>query len=372
MFLLLILFAALSGVTVESPAAGAIILLPSASLPASVSGPLRTAPPVGIPPAGTTEGAAIPKDTPAPPPQTALRIPFGGEVDEELAQRAAIHAVRSLAIEQAARKLSRKPGVRLYAGDVPRLMAFAEPIHTFALDVTTLTRPDRFGTSPSGELRATARWEQHRAEDDFVREQIAEGVSLESRTLAMGQAQRLTAACLRLLRDAAILRREKGDDDPQAERLAMLLTQLDDLHLFLQAPFPPEAARLEKLLARNPGNPAFLIEYAELLLRTNQPATALDALKAMNSGGPQSAHALYLRGLAQLALRLPTLAQKDLSAALKLNSELPGYWQGRAMAHAALENTPDMCADLIQACTLGLCTDLERVRADGLCQIFSK
>lgn len=358
-----LMYAALTGATVESPAAGALIMqsvpaaetTPHTEVANTVTGPLSTLPP--------------PAETTPPAPQTALRVPFGGAVTETLARRLANHAGYTLAIEHLARTLSRKPGVRLFAEDLPRLMALGAPIHTLEI-VTFPAVISNDGTEPllSGELRVTVLWTQHRAEDDFLRECIADSISLESRSMAYAQLRRITADCLRLIRDAAILRRENGDDDPQAERLAVLLEQLDDLRLFLDEPFPPEAAKLERLLARNPGNPAFLLEFAERLLRMNQPSKALEALKTLNGGVPLSGHALYLRGLAQLALRLPTLAIQDFTAALRLNPDEPGYWQGSAMGHAALEDIESMCVDLEVACSLGLCQPLEAARQNNFCR----
>lgn len=290
--------------------------------------------------------------------QTAFQLAYGGAVNRDMATRTGTHAVRLQALEQAARRLSTHPAARLVTDEIPRLMALSATMNQIDInneDIDPAT------------LRIFAHWKPFRDEETVLREHRAAEQSLDFQAMAYGLMRRLSANTMRLLRDAAILRRENSDDSPQAERLQGLLLRMDALHLYLQGPFPPDARQLATLLAADPQNPVYLLEFAASQLRASHPASALNTLKKLDASAADTPRALYLQGLAALALRLPGLALRDLSKALVLNPAEPAFWEARAGAYNALGDSEAMCSDLRQSCSLGMCATLEEAHLKGLC-----
>lgn len=305
--------------------------------------------------------ASAPSDTATPTSATAqasFQLAYGGTVSRDMAVRTGAHAVRIQALEQAARRLSTRPAARLVTGELPRLMALCAPMHTIEIHDEDLT-PDT--------VRVFAHWKAFRDEESVLREHSTAEQSLDFQAMAYEGMRRLVADALRLLRDAAILRREAGDDSPQAQRLESLLQRMDNLSVYFQGPFPPDAAQLSDFLTNDPQNPVYLLEYAAAQLRASHPASALNTLKKLDAVIGDSSRALHLQGLAELALRLPGLALRDFSAALALNPDEPAFWEARAGAYNALGDADAMCRDLRQSCSLGLCDGLEEARLKGLC-----
>lgn len=312
-------------------------------------------------------------------PQAIVRVPHGGAVSVDMARRAGEHAARLTGLEQVARRLSRQPGVRLMAGDIPRLMVIGGSTHSVDMlpeefSKNTPDGPDASGKTDSsaaeptaGECRVVATLTPSQPVDSFLRATSANGESLETRGMAYAQLRRLNADVLRLARDASILRQAASDDSPQAERMAVLLTRMDELFEYLDGPFPLSVAKLERLLRKDPGNPVYLLDYAETLLRDDAPGRALETLRALDAASAETVQGLYLHGLTMLALRLPALAAMDFSRALQLAPDAPELWQARGQARAALRDYTRMCADLRRACAVGLCKELEDALAGQLC-----
>lgn len=296
--------------------------------------------------------------------QTGLQLLYGGAVCRETVVGVGRHAVRLRALEQAARRLSAKPAARLFTDEIPRLMALCAAMHRITLGETELGAAD----PGSDTVRLYARWAKVRDEEPVLREHIATGQSLDFQVMAYTMMRRYAADALRLVRDAAVLRREQGDDSPQAQRLETLLAHMDSLGTYLAGPFPPDAATLAAMRAADPGNPVYLLETAAAQLRASHPASALSTLKNLDEDTADSPQALYLRGLAELALRLPGLALRNLSAAVALAPEDPAFWEARAGAYNALGDAEAMCRDLRQSCTLGLCAGFEEARRKGFCE----
>lgn len=319
----------------------------------SFKSPLQSTPPA--PP-------AVQADAPAQ--TTALRLPYGGLAERSLAVRLGRHAVGLTALEQAARAFSRKPAARLFTDEIPRLVAVIAPTHRLTLDDADVEPLAGGGESA---VRVQATLARTAPEDEYLRQSIAAGHTLDTEAMAYSRMSRLTAEGLRLLRDAAILRREGGDDAPQVERLHTVLERLDNLALLLRSS-PPDPATLETLLAREPENPLFLLETADSLLRARQPALALDTLGRLDKASKSIPRALYLRGVAELALRLPGLALQSFSRAVERVPDDPAYLAGRASAFGTLGDTGAMCRDLAASCALGYCTPLEEARLLGNCR----
>lgn len=290
--------------------------------------------------------------------QASFQLLHGGTVSRDMAVHAGRHAVRLRALQQAARRLSTRPAARLVTDEIPRLMALSAPMHAIVVNEEDLT-PDT--------VRVFAHWEQSRAEEAVLREHTATEQSLDFQVMAYGVMRELSGASLRLLRDAAILRRENGDDSPQAQRLEGILQRMVHLDAYLRGPFPPEAKELAVYLAADPQNPVYLLEFAAAQLRASHPASALNTLKKLDAATAEHPRVLYLQGLAELALRLPGLALRDFSKALVINPDDPAFWEARAGAYNALGDSVAMCGDLQKSCSLGMCATLEEARLRGVC-----
>lgn len=367
----------LIGITAESAVAEQALLFPlnRAELESVQNSPN------GNPQAGPETGAVAGQER-AGLLQAVVRVPHGGAVTAQLARRAGEHAARLTGLEQVARRLSRKSGVRLMAGDIPRLMVIGGNTHSVdmlsqksAIQTSdSANHADAMGAEPQGTLnpapgewRVVATLTPSQPVDAFLHSVTSSGESLETRGMAYAQLRRLNADVLRLARDAAILRQVGSDDSPQAERLVTLLTRMDELFDYLDGPFPPEASKLEGLLRKDPGNPVYLLDYAVALLRADAPGRALETLRALDAASAGTVQGLYLHGLALLALRLPALAALDFSRALQLAPDAPELWQARGQARAALRDYIRMCADLRRACATGLCKELENALSSELC-----
>lgn len=296
--------------------------------------------------------------------QTGLQLLYGGAVSREAVVNVGRHAVRLRALEQVARRLSTKPAARLFTDEIPRLMALSAAMLRIQLGETELGATD----PGSDTVRLYAHWAKVRDAESVLRAHIATGQSLDFQVMAYVLMRRYVANALRLVNDAALLRRVQSDDSPQAERLEALLPHMDRLGVYLAGTFPPEAATLATLLEAEPGNPVYLLESAAAQLRASHPASTLSTLNELDEDTARSPQALYLRGLAELALRLPGLALRHLSAAVELAPEDPTFLEARAGAFNALGDAESMCKDLRQSCTLGLCTGLEEARRKAICE----
>ncbi len=113
--------------------------------------------------------------------------------------------------------------------------------------------------------------------------------------------------------------------------------------------------------------PCIVAALGEVELQMNHPLKALDHLNNALSMQKNRPRALYIRGLAHLRLQHLALAKQDISDALQQSPHMPSWYRARAAVHLALRDTPNMCLDLEQACSLGECQDLYSVRQGGLC-----
>jgi len=82
---------------------------------------------------------------------------------------------------------------------------------------------------------------------------------------------------------------------------------------------------------------------------------------------PSFARAYHSRGAAALALGLHSSAIADFSEAIRLSPRTPAYYRARGMARHLSGETPAMCRDLYQACTLGECDELQWAVSNGYC-----
>jgi tetratricopeptide (TPR) repeat protein len=105
----------------------------------------------------------------------------------------------------------------------------------------------------------------------------------------------------------------------------------------------------------------------EVLLQLDRPQDALAELNKALVEQPELAGALYTRGLAHLRLQLPTLAERDLSAALERDASQAAWWRARGALRMIRNETGPMCEDFMQACAQGDCEGLAVARERGLC-----
>ena len=132
---------------------------------------------------------------------------------------------------------------------------------------------------------------------------------------------------------------------------------------------PPEEAEAElrDLQRLDPDNSLINLGLAEVLLRLDRPHETIRFADEALRLESRLARALYVRGMAQLRLRLNSLAAADFNQALTLNPDKAAWWRARGAVHMIRHDYESMCADLRQACTLGDCEGLAEVRGQNLC-----
>lgn len=297
-----------------------------------------------------------------------VSLPFGGQVRPETAELTARTLARLQVLHQAERTLAGLTVVR-FGLDERHLTALADDVLLSILTVSTdeaartvTVRADIF--VPLAALPDAAQAALQRPDD------------LELQAEALGRAEALAGEAVELIRRAAAERERGQPDDPFSSRLSYLESQLraTTRYMALLSRYgsdwlPPEEAvdALRVILRRDPDNALINLGLAEALLRLDQPHEASRLASTALSLEPELARALYVRGLAQLRLRLSALAVADFTQALALRPDKPSWWRARGAAYLIRHEYLQMCADLYQACTLGDCAGLAEVRGQELC-----
>jgi len=105
----------------------------------------------------------------------------------------------------------------------------------------------------------------------------------------------------------------------------------------------------------------------EILLQLDRPQDAIKGFNTTLDLNPELSGALYARGLAYLRLKLVTLADRDLSAALARDDTHAAWWRARGAVRMIRNEIAPMCEDFAQACVRGDCEGLAVTRGRGLC-----
>ncbi|MCL1916044.1 MAG: hypothetical protein FWG17_04990 [Desulfovibrionaceae bacterium] len=137
---------------------------------------------------------------------------------------------------------------------------------------------------------------------------------------------------------------------------------------------PEEAARLdglaailEELQGRAPEHYLIPAELGRLQLLRHHPLEARRLMDLSLALQDNFALAHDLRGVALLALNLPSLALEDFNRAVNLQPRTPSFYENRALARKILQMEEGMCRDLVMACSLGSCAGMKWAAGEGRC-----
>ena len=335
----------LANVGCPQPASAGTHLLPSGSAPASTSTNGRQ-----------TFSARI-------------SLPYGGQVQRATAELAARTLARLEVLRQAETVIAALTAVRLGLDSPCRLAA-----------LTSLVLPPLVATLPNdGHAAVTVQADVFVPEaslPDTVQAALARPDDLELQASALSRATALVKEAQELINQAQTRREQGQPDDLFAARLVSLETHLRAAEQYMvlldrygSGWFPPEEASeaLRAALQRDPGNALINLGLAESLLRLDRPHEAIRFASEALRLEPTLGRALYVRGLAQLRVRLSALAVADFTQALAARPDKAAWWSARGAAYLVRHEYDLMCADLYQACTLGDCEGLAEVRAQALC-----
>jgi hypothetical protein len=332
---------------------------------------------LAAPRAAATHEAADPDHVSA---SERISLPYGGQVRRETAELTARMLARLAVLHQVETVVAELTAVRFGLDDARRLTALAD----MALPpvVSTLPLPAEHAASEqdeSGTSLVTAQAEVSAPLSSLpgvVQAVLARPDELELQAEALSRAAQLAAEARELIRRAAIRQRQGPTYDSFVSRLTHLDPQLRAMerYMLLLDRFgagwtPPTEAEsdLRDLQRLYPDNSLINLGLAEALLRLDRPHEAVRFAGEALRLEPGLARALYVRGMAQLQLRLSALATADFSQALVLRPDKAAWWRARGAAHMIRRDYESMCADLHQACMLGDCAGLAEVRGQDLC-----
>lgn len=286
---------------------------------------------------------------------------YNTAVTEEDALRAAESAARATAMQRITRTIAALPELRINADasahspHSPNLLALARAAAAVPVLLQSKSRKD-------SSVTVTV---QIRLHPD------AQSLTKNIRKLLV-QPQRLRLYLQAALREKALL--EFFDTHCQQETIGdpalcvAAINEMRALDLFTQI-LPlrdklwnePQTVHetMQKAVALAPDSPLFRNANAEALLRMGRNHAAVEQLNVAIKADPAYAQAYASRSAASLALGYHTSALADISEAIRLAPREAEYYQTRGMAQYLNGNTGAMCADMRQACVMGLCEGLQ-------------
>ena len=294
---------------------------------------------------------------------------FGNHVPESVARRVAGTTAWLDALEKATDALSAARLVQWGAEEARGRQALASAVFTPAMHST------RKGVHIFAHVRLSA---SERTVEDRLRKILHERENLELLAEMLTLEREKAEEARGVIERPGVLRRGmRGLRVAEKARVARLADQLEALWL-LRSLLPqreggrwrdPQAAlpTLQQAAALDPDYAPLRQLLGEVLLQLDRPQDALTELDKALTAHPALARALYTRGLAYLRLQLPTLAERDFSAALARDDSHAAWWRARGALRMIRNEIGPMCEDFRQACALGDCEGLAVARERGEC-----
>lgn len=126
-------------------------------------------------------------------------------------------------------------------------------------------------------------------------------------------------------------------------------------------------ADYDMVLAKKPDTVAALNNKADILIGLGRFDQAILVLDAAITVAPNDPDLLFNRALAHERLGHLQKAQSDYDRTLALNGHFGQAYRNRGVLRLQVQKNHEGCDDLRHACSLGLCTQLEKVKKFGLC-----
>ena len=313
-----------------------------------------------------------------------VSVPFGGGVTRKGASVIAVAAATTAVCREGAEAIGAWPLVFFAARTPERRLALAVALMERA-ECGRLLRedsvPPRLEVTVCGWLPMGEEGDVAGASDLLglrVKEMLAASGRLDFyETLAVRRAL-LVAEALALAEEAGgfATRWKEAAKAPQSPRLLYLLRALEALELFERCLSlfsgvwaDPESVVLDMERATELDGEVYFFWAAlgEALFQTGRNRRALEALDRAVELVPDAARPRHSRGLVYLGMNSVALAERDLSAALRLDPENPEYWQSRGVLRMRQGEQAGMCADVLEACRLGLCGAYDNALQNGWC-----
>lgn len=215
--------------------------------------------------------------------------------------------------------------------------------------------------------------------DEHIRQLLHQQDHLQLRLLAMSQFEQYVNEGVELLNQAHTCSSNDihcNYNDSILSKVKLTSNRIKALELFLvelnnfeHGWANPEKSVLtfSEATSLDPDNSLLWLAVGECLVLLNRPYESIKALQKVMTKNTIPARALYIRGIAHLQMYLPALAIKDISQALQLEPDHPGWWRALGTARLVAGDTITMCADFYQACAMGDCEGLAEVREQNFC-----
>jgi len=296
-------------------------------------------------------------------------LSFGRCVPETAARRIAETSAWLDALEKATNTLSTAGLVRWTTQAV---------FHRQAL-VSAVVMPAVRSTSKEEQVSVHVRLSTpQRTADDRLRKIVHEQEMLQLR-VEMLKLEKTQVEEARTLIQLALASRRNWDQENSEDkkRIVLLAEHLEALWQLGRILPQREGGRwhdpqealpvMQQAAALNPDYAPLQYLLGEILLQLDRPQDALAVLDKALALNPELAGALYVRGLAYLRLQLPTLAERDFSAALLRDASHAAWWRARGALRMIRHEIAPMCEDFTHACAIGDCEGLTNARERGLC-----
>ena len=288
--------------------------------------------------------------------------PFGGSVDVASAREVARADAWNTALQSILRPLASLPDVR-FAGSLPNawqpdILALARACVSTRPLLESVSRRDSILTATI-ELAAPP---VGRSLEKCISDTLVQHERLELYGLAAAQERAQVQEY-----DAALAADRAGALPETGERARAAVRSLRALRLYADALASfsgiwndPSASRDVFLEALDiaPQTPLILNALGDATLQLGRSQEAVELQTRALVLNPSFARAYHSRGLANLALNLPFVAERDLTQAVSLAPARAAYVRDRGVARLLRENIPGMCEDFYAACVLGDCVKL--------------
>jgi tetratricopeptide (TPR) repeat protein len=313
------------------------------------------------------------------PPATAEELffqarPFQGLVRRDTAERLALAAARQMAMQAAMRLLVQGSDLRFAPEGAPLpLEGLADRLYS-----TGIVSLGVQGFPPHMQATAKVRLIPPKRPREALIEALREPENLDLHALIPARRADLIASCDLLIERILPLNPHTGGGREDLLLLQSLVRNLDALHLYAETlrrhgsgwQRPEEAlAALRGARDMAPNEPLILLALAEVLLRLDQPAAAMEQAARAANLAPNMPQAHDLTGTILLRQGLPALAADAFSRAVALAPGKAGYLMHRASARLILEQTEGVCADFRAACILGDCEGYQWARQTEKCPL---